>query len=103
MLKTFSVSEDYEPIILPFLQSKKNQSSYICKLILNDMKHSSLDEQSQAMADAILTALQPQLAQIQQQCDALAQKVDKSHTETVQELKVSEARIPFLVRDMLSD
>ena len=43
MLKTFNITDKYKDIII-FLETKKNQSSYICELILKDMQNETLYE-----------------------------------------------------------
>lgn len=64
MLKTFNVVEKYEEI-LPFLETKKNQSSFICELILKEMREEqievSMEDLNQKILDASTSVIQEEI------------------------------------------
>ncbi len=65
MLKTFNVVEKYESI-LPFLESKKNQSSYICELILREMNEERISLNMEALNQQVMTSMTEALVTIQE-------------------------------------
>lgn len=64
MLKTFNVVEKYEEI-LPFLETKKNQSSFICELILKEMRDErialNMQELNQQILESAMTLIQEEI------------------------------------------
>ena len=52
-LKTFNVTEKYDEI-LPFLESKKNQSGFICELILNEMRGERVQQSMSELNEELL-------------------------------------------------
>lgn len=52
-LKTFNVTEKYDEI-LPFLDSKKNQSGFICELILNEMRGERIQQSMSELNEELL-------------------------------------------------
>ncbi len=60
MLKTFNVVEKYEDI-LPYLDSKKNQSSFICELILKEMKGEQVTDLNEQLLSSSASLIQKEI------------------------------------------
>ena len=60
MLKTFNVVEKYEEI-LPFLETKKNPSSFICELILEKMREEQLEDLHEKILKSSANVIQEEL------------------------------------------
>lgn len=88
MLKTFNVVEKYEPI-LSFLDSKKNQSSYICELILKDMKGEQLEANMEELKQGVSTEITEGIVKLK---DAIQTEIKRGIREEIREEIRSEIR-----------
>lgn len=60
MLKTFNVVEKYE-VLLPFLESKKNQSSFICETLLREMNNEQVKLDIKDLKDSLIEDLRDEI------------------------------------------
>ena len=88
MLKTFNVVEKYERI-LSFLETKKNQSSYICELILKDMQGEQLEANMEELKQSVSTEITEGIVKLK---DAIQTEIKRGFREEIREEIRSEIR-----------
>lgn len=101
MLKTFNINEHYESKVIPFLQSKGNQSKYICDLILADMNQENRQEEEADILSLIKTIVQDEIQSIKVELINMNRDVDQIKGDLKTEFRVLEAKIPYILRDVL--
>ena len=101
MLKTFNINEHYESQVIPFLQSKGNQSKYICDLILADMNQENRQEEESDILALIKAIVQEEIQSIKVELMNMNRDVDQIKGDLKTEFRVLEAKIPYILRDVL--
>ena len=101
MLKTFNINEHYEEKVIPFLQSKGNQSKYICDLILADMNRESRHEEEADILELIKSIVQVEIQSLKSELLNITRDVDQIKGDLKTEFRVLEAKIPYILREAL--
>ncbi len=101
MLKTFNINEHYEDKIIPFLQSKGNQSKYICDLILADMNHENRQEEETDILALIKSIVQEEIRSLKLELLNIDRDVDQIKGDLKTEFRVLEAKIPYILKEVL--
>ena len=103
MLKTFNINEHYEPTVIPYLQSKKNQSNYICNLIIADMEREAKKVEEENIIDLIRAVVREENQRLKEEINNISKDVDNIKVDLKSEFKVLEAKMPYLLKEYLEN
>lgn len=101
MLKTFNINEHYEPTVIPYLQSKKNQSNYICNLIIADMEREARKVEEENIIDLIKAVVRAENELLKSEINNISKDVDNIKMDLKTEFKVLEAKMPYILKEYL--
>ena len=103
MLKTFNINEHYEPTVIPYLQSKKNQSNYICNLIIADMEREAKKVEEENIIDLIRAVVREENQRLKEEINNISKDVDNIKVDLKTEFKVLEAKMPYILKEYLEN